>query len=182
MLNYVTIFNAIQIGGITLKKIFSLMAVFILAFVSLAPTISAQSSTKTETNEISTNVTYTSPDKLLKDPGVGTMADECNCGGGGSWSYHDTVFGDNTPTKWTVGAIAISVAGITKLPASATIITNIANMTYQLNSDTVYYQKMIFKKGSKLRPDYKYVTTFYSDSARTDVIESNVVSYNTYPY
>ncbi|ELK47885.1 UNVERIFIED_CONTAM: hypothetical protein N8J90_18915 [Halobacillus marinus] len=166
-----------------MKKILLFFAVFILAFGSLAPSISAQTSTETKTNNSSSSsFTYPAPDKILKEPVVGTDADECNCGGGSDWTYHTTYNGDNRPTKWTVGAISISLAGVTKIPATATVITNIANMTYQLYSDTIYYTQSVFKKGSKLRPDYKYVTTFYADSAHTKVIESNVVSYASYPY
>lgn len=93
------------------------------------------------------------------------------------WTYHGTVYGDNKPKKWTIGVIGISIAGITRLPAAAKIVVSIANMTYQLATDVFYYKKVSYKKGPKLRPSFKFVTTFYADKARKKVIKKNVVSY-----
>lgn len=94
-----------------------------------------------------------------------------------TWKYHGTTYGSNKPTKWTVGIIALAIASITKLPASAKFVTNAANLTFQIGKDVIYYKRLSYKSGPRLRPDFKFVTTLYSDKARTKVIKSGIVSY-----
>jgi len=96
------------------------------------------------------------------------------------WNYHKSWKGNNKFTKWSVGAIAIVLAGITKMPASAVVIINLAGYTYGMNAKTVYYSAKDYKDGNapRLRPNFKQVTNIYANSARTKVIKKGVVSYN----
>lgn len=91
--------------------------------------------------------------------------------GGYEFEYHSTTYGTNTPSKWTIGAIGITIAAITKVPASVKWVTNIANLTFQTFRDKVYYSYAYYKKGSGIGTRVtRTVKTVYANSARTDLI------------
>ncbi len=83
------------------------------------------------------------------------------------WTYSSTSYGNSTPTKWLVGAIGITIAAITKVPATVKWVTNIANLTFQLYNDKVYYKYVSYHRGSGLTSEvmthrYVYTTSSYS--------------------
>lgn len=89
--------------------------------------------------------------------------------------YQGTTYGTNTPTKWLVGAIAISLAAITKLPASAKWIINLSNLTFQLGKDKLYYSYSTYRKGTGIGSMVtRTVRTVYLDSKRTNALASTV--------
>lgn len=96
------------------------------------------------------------------------------------WVKHSTWKGNNKFTKWSVGAIAIVLSGITGLPATAVVIINLAAHTYSFNAKTVYYTATSYKdtNAPRLRPNFKRVTNIYTNSARTKILKKGVVSYN----
>ncbi len=96
-----------------------------------------------------------------------------------SWKYNKTYTGSNNLKlqRFTVGAIAIIVASITKLPQTARTVTQVANLYFQINASKAYYKTVVYKDSNapRNRPNFKHVTTFYKNSARTQVLKSNVV-------
>ncbi|WP_239750442.1 hypothetical protein [Mammaliicoccus sp. H-M34] len=80
---------------------------------------------------------------------------------GKAWS------GSNKAKKLTIGALAITIAAITKVPATYAWVINIANFFYQSTARTVYYKAVPYKdaNSSKYRPTVMTKYTFYKDKA-----------------
>lgn len=106
---------------------------------------------------------------------VGTMARAS------AWYYNTTYNGSTSfaTTRWTVSAVAILIASVTKLPGTAKAVTSIAAMTINMNAKTIYYTRHAYRdnNASKNRPNVKYITHIYKNSAKTIPIKTNVVSY-----
>ncbi|WP_409068833.1 hypothetical protein ACFLKC_13945 [Clostridium caseinilyticum] len=93
-----------------------------------------------------------------------------------TWVYIRTDKGSNKYKKFLLGAGAISLSALLKVPYSAAL--QILNLGVALNLDTVYYTtKVYYKYRGFLAVEAKYVSNVYSDSARRNLIKSNVVGY-----
>ena len=87
-----------------------------------------------------------------------------------SWvKYGSAYSGSNKAAKLTIGSLSVSMSAITKVPAAAKWINNIANLFYQSNKKTVYYSAQAYKdkNSPNARPTYKVNYTFYADKAHT---------------
>lgn len=113
------------------------------------------------------------PVPLDPDPGGGAPGP-----GGAGFRYLHTTNGTNTPTKWTIGAIGISISTLTRIPAAAKWVVNIANFTYQLTTSKVYYKSDLYQKGSGLSSTNRSVTRIYTNSNRTNQIGYSIVDTN----
>lgn len=94
------------------------------------------------------------------------------------WVYKNTEYGSNKFNRLTIAGIAIVVSAITKLPATAKVVTNLANTYYQIGVGALYYIKHTYndKNSNKLRPTIKTVTHFYSDPDRKRLVKSHVTN------
>lgn len=111
--------------------------------------------------------------------GVSTMA-------ASAWFYNTTYNGSNNVkvTKWTVASVAIIVGAITKLPKAAQVVIQISAMTINLNVNKIYYTRHAYRDNNagRNRPNVKYITHLYSNSAKTSALRTNVVSYHCTSY
>lgn len=95
--------------------------------------------------------------------------------------YGKSYNGDNTASKLAVGSIAITISSISKVPASAVWVTNIANLFYQVKKKKVYYHAQTYKdtNSPRMRPAYKVNYKFYSNKAHTKKIGSKSVVHSS---
>ena len=94
------------------------------------------------------------------------------------WEYKNTEYGNNKFTRLTVAGIATVIATISKLHVGARLVVNLANTYFQIGVGQLYYIKHTYydKNANKLRPRIKYVTHFYSDSGRKNLVQGHVTS------
>lgn len=91
--------------------------------------------------------------------------------------YGSRYSGNDTAKKMAVGSIALTISSISRVPAAAKWVTNIANFYYQTGSKKVYYSAQAYKdkNSPRLRPTYKVNYTFYSNKSHTKKIGSQSV-------
>lgn len=94
-----------------------------------------------------------------------------------TWVYIRTDKGSNKYNKFLIGAAAITLSSVLKVPYSVGV--QILSLGVSLNLDTVYYTtKVYYKYSGFLAVESKHVSNIYSDSARRNLIKSNVVGYH----
>ncbi len=89
---------------------------------------------------------------------------------GESWRYRKSYRGDNSFEVMTIGAIAAglaaAIANISGLPWTAAFLIGAAANIFERNLHTIYYTVTEYVDDTnRLRPKYKEVINFYSDSA-----------------
>ncbi|GKW46894.1 hypothetical protein [Planococcus sp. NCCP-2050] len=119
---------------------------------------------------------YNSKDAQLLSNGsnFSTFADQA-----GEFLYKSTTTGSSKPTQWLVGVIAITIASITKMPATGAWAVKVAGFTYAFNTKTVYYKYVNYQKNAgsaaMVARTFRYV---YPSSARTNPIANSVTDYS----
>lgn len=94
-----------------------------------------------------------------------------------TWVYVRTDKGSNKYNKFLIGSAGITLSAALKIPYNVGV--QIISLGVSLNLDTVYYTtKVYFKYSGFLAVESKHVSNIYSDSARRNLIKSNVVGYH----
>lgn len=106
----------------------------------------------------------------IQEPGVNVLST--------GFKYERTNYGTSIPTKWAVGAIAITIASITKVPATAKWVINIANLTFQLGTGKLYYKYVYYKKGSGAATVTRVERTVYTNSKHTNALGASIHDYS----
>ena len=139
-----------------------------------------------KSNDTSTGEVFDPLDEIIVTPNILPPAD-----GGGSyveskWVSQGVYNGSNTIAQYSVGALTILIGYISG-GATGTVVAYIVDRAIQENWDRVYYSKetFVYLERCSTWPSYpnwiqaggyKYITKFYSDSARKDYIRTTTVT------
>lgn len=140
------------------------------------------------TNEtISPTVVSEAKDDLSKIEGVNDLSDSKAQLQARSdltdWQYQTTTKGSTLADKLTVGAISIVISALVPY-AAVKIVTQIANLYYQLNTPNIYYSKQWYYRYTLTNPPLpraeRSFTYFYKDSSYSDFIYNSPVMTENY--
>ena len=93
--------------------------------------------------------------------------------GNGNWVYQGTSYGSSKAGQWTLAGIAVTIASISRVPAAAKWIANMAALYYSFGKDIVYYRYETYKRGTSLLTETQVVKSYFSDSGRTNQLGAN---------
>lgn len=93
--------------------------------------------------------------------------------GGSGFTHTNTIYSSSKPTQFTIAALAVTIAAITKVPKAAQYVANLAALYYSFGKDVVYFRTDTYSKGSGLSKDVKSINQIYLDSSRTKRLGTN---------
>lgn len=99
------------------------------------------------------------------------------------WTFHSITRGSSLSERLTIGAITIVISALTPL-AAVKIVTQIANLYYQLNKTNIYWQKQWYYRHTLTNPPLpraeRIFTYFYTDSSYNNYIYDSPVMEESY--